>query len=295
MAESTVLSSEALTPEPRQIRRPPRNPRRVLGLIGLHVAAILASIICAGPVVLIVLASFRNSTFARVSLSVKTWTLANYSALIHNDAFLRWIGNSLLVAAMVTALTVVVDVLAAFAFAKIRFPGRKFAFGLMLATLMVPFSVTLVPVYLIASHLGMVNHYSGLVIPTIAGPFGVYLLRQFIRGIPDSLIEAARIDGASYLRVFAQIVLPLCRQPMAVLAIFTFVANWNSFLWPLLMAQSEEMMTLPVGIATTNTQFSQNVNGINAAAVLSLLPMAILFTVFQRYFVRGVLAGAVKA
>ncbi|HVX46821.1 MAG TPA: carbohydrate ABC transporter permease [Mycobacteriales bacterium] len=276
-------------------RRRRAGPRQAIGLVGLHTAGIIASILCAGPVLLIVLASLRTSTFARISFSVKTWTLQNYSTLAHNDVFMRWIGNSLLVAALVTLLTVVVDMLAAFAFAKINFPGRGILFALMLATLMVPFSATLVPVYLIASHLHMVNHYTGLVIPTVAGPFGVYLLRQFIRDIPDSLIEAARIDGASYLRVFAMIVLPLCRQPMAVLSIFTFVATWNSFLWPLLMAQSEDMMTLPVGIATTNTQFSQNVNGINAATVLSLLPMAILFAAFQRYFVRGVLAGAVKA
>jgi ABC-type glycerol-3-phosphate transport system permease component len=195
----------------------------------------------------------------------------------------------------VTALTVLVDLLAAFAFAKISFPGRAASFGLLLATLMLPFSVTLVPTYLIANDLNMVDRYSGLIVPALAGPFGVYLLRQFIMKIPDSLIDAARIDGASYPRIFTHVVVPLCLQPMAVLAIFVFVANWNSFIWPLLIAQSDEMKTLTVGMATTNTQFDTNVNGLTAVAVFSLLPMAGLFIAFQRYFIRGVLAGAFKA
>jgi ABC-type glycerol-3-phosphate transport system permease component len=263
--------------------------------LGVHAAGIVATLVFAGPVLLIVIASLHKSTFADYSLAVQKWTLANYRDLIANEAFVSWVTNSVLVAAVVTALTVAVDALAAFAFAKLRFLGRDVAFGFLLATLMIPFSATLVPVYLIASKLQMVDHYSGLIVPAAAGPFGVYLLRQFIQGIPNSLVEAARIDGASYLRVFFRIILPLCRQPIAVLAIFAFVANWNSFLWPLLIAQSEAMMTLPVGVATTNTQFSQNVGGTTAAAMLSLLPMMLLFVGFQRYFVRGVLAGAVKA
>lgn len=272
-----------------------RTRSSVLATVGVHSAALVASVVCAGPVLLVVIASLRTSTFADISLSVQSWTLDNYRSLLSNDLFVRWIANSLVVAAAVTVFTVLVDVLAAFAFAKLRFPGRDAAFLLMLATLMIPFSATLVPVYLIASKLGMINQYSGLVIPTLATPFGVYLLRQFIRGVPDALIEAARIDGASYQRVFVQIIVPLCLQPMAVLAVFTFVGNWNSFLWPLLMAQSEQMMTLPVGIATTNTQFVENINGITAAAVMSLVPMAVVFVLFQRYFIRGILAGAVKA
>jgi ABC-type glycerol-3-phosphate transport system permease component len=263
-------------------------------LIGRHAAALVVVVLCAGPILLVALASFRTSLFSDLSLRAENWTFANYTALLGDPAVLRWIMNSLLVGAVVTALTVVVDVLAAFAFAKMRFPGRAGAFGLLLATLMLPFSVTLLPTYLIASRLGMVDTYSGLIVPAIAGPLGVYLLRQFILKIPDSLMDAARIDGASQLRVFRSVVLPLCLQPMAVLAIFVFVANWNSFLWPLLMAQSDELKTITVGMATSNTQFSQNVNGTTAMAMLSLVPMAALFLAFQRYFIRGVLAGAFK-
>lgn len=279
--------SEAL---PRRRRR-----RQPLGVVlGTHAGAVLAVLLCATPIVLVALASVRSSVFSDFSLAAENWTTANYTALLGDPLVLRWIMNSLLVGAVVTVLTVAVDVLAAFAFAKLPFPGRSAAFGLLLATLMVPVSVTLLPTYLIANRLHLVDTYAGLIVPAIAGPFGVYLLRQFILKIPDSLMDAARIDGASPFRVFRSVVLPLCLQPMAVLAIFVFVANWNSFLWPLLMAQSDDMKTITVGMATSNTQFSQNVNGITAMAMFSLLPMAVLFLAFQRYFIRGVLAGAFK-
>jgi ABC-type glycerol-3-phosphate transport system permease component len=164
----------------------------------------------------------------------------------------------------------------------------------MISTMMLPFSITLVPTYLLAVRYGMVNTYAGLIIPAAAGPFGVYLLRQFILTLPDSLIEAATIDGASTFRVFLSIITPLCFQPLAVLAIFTFVNSWNSFLWPLLVTQSDNMYTLTVGIATTNLQFSQNIGATAAGATISLIPMAILFFVFQRFFLQGVTAGASK-
>lgn len=269
--------------------------RKHAATASVHLAALVVSFVCAAPVVLVAIASLHHSVYADFSMRVSEWTLANYRDLFSNATFVRWILNSLFVAAAVTLLTVAVDMLAAFAFGKLRFFGREVAFRVMLATMMLPFSATLVPVYLIASHFGMIDHYSGLIVPAAAGPFGVYLLRQFVLSIPDSLMEAARIDGANHWWVFVRVVVPLCRQPMAVLAIFTFVANWNSFLWPLLIAQSEDRMTLPVGIATTNTQFTQNVSLITAGAVISILPMALLFVAAQRYFVRGVLAGAVKA
>ncbi|MEV5764856.1 carbohydrate ABC transporter permease [Micromonospora sp. NPDC052213] len=280
--------NEALT------RRRRRRRHSAGELVGTHAAGLLAVVLCAGPILLVALASFRSTLFSDLSPAPENWTLANYSALLGDPVVLRWIVNSLLVAAAVTALTVAVDVLAAFAFAKLRFPGRTAVFGMLLATLMLPFSVTLLPTYLIASRLNLVDTYAGLIVPAIAGPFGVYLLRQFILKIPESLMDAARIDGASTLRIFRSVVLPLCLQPMAVLAIFVFVANWNSFLWPLLIAQSDDVKTIPVGMAVTNTQFSVNVNGITAMAMLSLLPMAVLFLSFQRYFIRGVLAGAFK-
>lgn len=269
--------------------------RSLPAAVAMHATATLTSLVFAAPVLIVLVASLKSSTFLDFSWAPQSWSLRNYREVLSDPLFPRYIANSFVVGAAVTALTVLIDLLAAYAFAKLSFPGRDKAFGLLLATMMLPFSATLVPVYLIVGKLGWVDTYTGMVVPALAGPFGVFLLRQFIRGIPNSLLESARIDGASELRIFAAIVLPLCRQPMAVLAIFTFVGSWNSFLWPLLIAQSPEMRTLTVGIATTDTQFTQNIGGTTAVAVLSLLPMALLFLAFQRYFIRGVLAGALKA
>jgi ABC-type glycerol-3-phosphate transport system permease component len=159
---------------------------------------------------------------------------------------------------------------------------------------MLPFSITLVPTYLLVARYGMVDNYAGLILPMLSAPLGVYLMRQFMLGIPDALLEAATIDGASIFRVFLRIVVPLCLQPVAVLSVFTFVGAWNSFLWPLLIAQSDDMKTLTVGIATTNLQFQQNIGNICAQAILSLLPMLVLYASFQRFFVKGITAGAFK-
>lgn len=260
----------------------------------VHFVAILTSVICAGPVLLVVWASVRTRPFEDISLFGDVWSFDAITNLLSQDNVLRWIFNSLFVALTVTALTVVIDLLAAYAYAKLRFPGRKSSFVLLLSTLMLPFSVTIIPVYMIVVKAGLSDTYAGIILPSLAAPFGVFLLRQFIDAIPDSLLEAARIDGAGTQRTFWQIVLPLCVQPMGVLAIFTFVASWNGFLWPLLITQSTEMRTLPVGIASTNTQFVQNLEGMTAAAVVSLIPMVILFLAFQKYFIKGALAGAIR-
>lgn len=268
--------------------------RRRLRAIPVHFAALLASLVCAGPVLLVVWAAVRTSPFEGISLEASAWSLDGIIGLLSRPIVLRWIFNSLFVGLVVTALTVIIDLMAAYAYSKLRFPGRKSSFVLLLSTLMLPFSVTIIPVYIIVVKAGLADSYAGMILPALAAPFGVFLLRQFIDAIPDSLLEAARIDGAGPQRSFWQIVLPLCLQPMGVLAIFTFVASWNSFLWPLLITQSQDMRTLPVGIASTNTQFVQNLQGMTAAAVVSLIPMVILFLAFQRYFIKGALAGAIR-
>ncbi len=260
-----------------------------------HVFAIVVLIICLVPVFVILNASLHtSSSYQQLGFSLTGVTLENYFNLLETGSMGRWVGNSLLVCTITTLLELVVDLTAAFAFAKLRFRGRQMLFLVLISTMMLPFSITLVPTYLLAVRYGMVNTYAGLIIPAAAGPFGVYLLRQFILTIPDSLIEAATIDGASTLRVFWDIITPLCYQPLAVLSIFTFVNSWNSFLWPLLMTQSDNMYTLTVGLATTNLQFSQNLGATAAGTMIGLIPMAILFFVFQRFFLQGVTAGALK-
>lgn len=263
--------------------------------VGAHLLAIVVSAVCAVPVLVVLVASLKHlSSFDNLSPFSGGWTLANYTELFGGDQLPRWILNSVVVGVAVTVLTVAVDLMAGFAFAKLRFRGRDPLFLLLISTMMLPFSITLVPTYLLVARYGLVDSYLGLILPALSGPLGVYLMRQFIKGIPDALLDAATIDGASLPRIFAQIVVPLCRQPMAVLAVFTFVGTWNSFLWPLLIAQSDSMKTLTVGIATANLQFERDLGATTAQAIISLVPMLVLFACFQRFFVKGITAGAFK-
>lgn len=297
--------SSALSVEPSRVDPTNRGPARSVarhrtrlnrswaGTVIVHFFGVLVSALCALPVLIVLVISLEQGTFASLS-SPRGWTLANYRLLLTGAQLPRWVFNSLLVAAAVTFLTLIIDLMAGFAFAKLKFRGRSLLFVLMISTLMLPFSITLVPTYLLVARYGLVNTYPGLILPMLSGPIGVFLMRQFIRGIPDALLEAATIDGASMGRIFLQIVVPLCVQPMAVLSVFTFVGAWNAFLWPLLVTQTDQMKTLTVGIATTNLQFHQNVGNICAQAILSLVPMLILYIAFQRYFVKGITAGAFK-
>ncbi|WP_163567454.1 carbohydrate ABC transporter permease [Fodinicola feengrottensis] len=222
------------------------------------------------------------------------WSLAGYQQLFALGTIQTWLFNTVLVSTVGTVLTVLVDLMAAFAFSKLKWRGRDSVFLLLISTMMLPFSVTLVPTYLIANSLGLTDNYAALILPGLSAPLGTFLLRQFVRGIPDELLESARVDGASNARIFVSMIVPLSAQPMAVLAILTFVANWNNFLWPLLVIQTDSLKTLTVGLATTSTEFSVDLSSLTATTVISLVPMAILFFAFQRYFLRGVTAGAVK-
>lgn len=272
-----------------------RPVRRWTRQAGLQILALLVTFLCVSPIALIVLASFRDvSSFSDLGFSLSDWTLVSYERLFSVGTVPRWLLNTVIVSVGATVLTVVIDTMAGFAFAKLRFRGRNALFVLLISTMMLPFSVTLVPTYLIANDLGLIDSYAALILPGLSGPLGVFLLRQFIRGIPDELLEAARMDGASNFRIFRSVIFPLSAQPMAVLAILTFVANWNSFIWPLLVTQTDEMKTLTVGMATTSTQFTTNLSGMTATTVLSLVPMALLFFFFQRYFLKGITAGAMK-
>lgn len=271
------------------------SPRRAARTGTVHLVGVLVSVVCAGPVLIVLVASLKRlSSYSSLSLTKGGWTLDNYTRLLTGDQLPRWVLNSVIVCVVVTALTVLIDLLAGFAFAKLTFRGRDSLFVLLISTLMLPFSITLVPTYLLVARFGLVNTYPGLILPLLSGPVGVYLMRQFIRGIPDGLMEAAKIDGASLPRIFAQIIAPLCVQPIAVLTVLTFVSTWNSFLWPLLIAQSDSMKTVTVGIATSNLQFQQDLGSVTAQAILSLVPMLILFIAFQRFFMKGLTAGAFK-
>jgi multiple sugar transport system permease protein len=220
----------------------------------------------------------------------------------------RWFINSAVVAISVTALQLFFNSLAAYVFAKRRFPGRDTIFLFFLATMMVPPTVTLIPNYLVLKHVplfggndifglgghGWLDSYYGLILPGAVSAFGVFLLRQYMRSIPDELLDAARIDGASEFRIFWQVVLPLCKPALAAMAIFTFTYTWEDFFWPLIIVSDPDLFTAPLGLALFVTKNRTAWDMLMAGSVVATLPMIIVFMVFQRNFIRGISLSGLK-
>lgn len=220
----------------------------------------------------------------------KEWRWSNIALPFRNSNFERYYLNSVVVGVSVTALNVLTCTLAGYSFAKFDYRGRNLLFFLVLATLMIPLEVIYVPLYALVFKLGWVNSFWGLIIPSGTSAFGIFLMRQSMEAVPDELIDAARIDGAGELRILRSVVAPLMISPMAALALFIFLANWDSHLWPLLVASDDAHRTLPVGLAAMQSD-NLGASGIPmmmAAAVLALLPTLVLFLVLQRKFVEGV-------
>ena len=205
--------------------------------------------------------------------------------------FPRWFFNTLFTTVCITGGSLFLNTLSGYIFAKKEFYGKNVVFSLLLATLMVPGAVTLIPAFLMVNKLGLFNTYWALIIPGLASPFGIFMMRQFISSLPNELIESAKIDGASELRTFWSIIVPLSTPAMAALGIFTVINAWNSFLWPLVVLRSNTMRTLVVGLATVQSEFNINYGLVMAGSVLTVLPMLILYILFQPYFVEGLRMG----
>ena len=227
-------------------------------------------------------------------------TFQNYIDVFTKLTFDRYFLNSVIVTGSVVVLNVLFGTAAAYAFAKLRFPGRNAIFFLLLLTLMVPFQVNLIPLYKIMVELHKAipaigaDTYFGIVAPSAIQVFGIFLMRQFLRTIPDEILESARMDGASEVRILRSIVFPIARPGMATLAIFTFLGAWNDFLWPLIATNSEKVRTLPVGLALLQQKNTVNVGDAMAGTVLTSLPMIVIFLLMQRRFIEGLTAGSVK-
>jgi multiple sugar transport system permease protein len=213
---------------------------------------------------------------------------SNYADVLRVLPFGRYVLNTTLVATSVTALHLLVSSLAAYAFARLRFPGRNRLFLAYLATLMVPGQVTLIPNFLIVKYLGWIDTYQALIVPQAFSAFGTFLLRQFFLTIPRELEDAARIDGASALGVYWRIILPLSGPALATLGVFTFTAQWNNFLWPLIVINDDQLRTLTVGLRALVGQFTVQYQLLMAGSVIALLPMLVVFLLAQRFFVRGI-------
>lgn len=222
-------------------------------------------------------------------------SLANFSRLFHQAKdYWRWALNSLIISLSVTAFHLLFDTMAGYAFAKKRFPGRNFFFWLILSTLMIPSHVTLVPLYIVARKLHLINNILAVILPGTADVFGIFLMRQYIQTLPSELEEAARMDGCTEPGVFWRVIVPLSKPALGALAIFSFVRYWNDFLWPLIVLQKSQHYTLPVGVASLQGEFRTDFGLIFAGAALAALPMIVFFLIFQRYFLEGVRMGAVK-
>ena len=221
-------------------------------------------------------------------------TLANYQKVLDSLPILRFFGNSVFVALATGLLNVLVAALAAYPLAKMRFPGREAIFYLLLATLIVPAQLTYIPSFVLA--VNVFQYYDtlpALIFPNIVSAFNIFLLRQAFRGVPNDLIDAARVDGASEFRIWWQILIPLIRPSLAAVAIFTFVTSWNDFLWPSLMLHTRDGMTLPVGLAALQSFFASDFRAVAAGVTMTVVPILLFFVMVQRYFIRG-LSGAVK-
>jgi multiple sugar transport system permease protein len=222
-------------------------------------------------------------------------TLANYRELFGSLDFTRMFANSVVVALAVTAGNLIFCSMLGYALAKLEFRGRRAVFALVMATLMVPGLVTFVPLYVLVANMKLTGSLLGLILPFLATPFGVFLMRQFISTLPDELIDAARVDGCRELAIFWKIILPLTRPALATLGIITFLGSWNNFLWPLVVAQNESQYTLPVGLALASSGQDFTRFGILlAGAVVVLLPVTIVFLLFQRHFVAGIATTGLK-
>ncbi|MFF2213856.1 carbohydrate ABC transporter permease [Streptomyces antibioticus] len=292
---TTTLTDTRLTDSPlagrRRVRQRWGNPWLYLPLTG-------ALFIMLVPFLWMLSGSFKPEADIRKvppGLVPTDPTTANYAELFDNLDFVGMFTNSLLVALAVTAGNLLFCSMLGYALAKLEFRGRKAVFTLVLATLMVPGLVTFVPLYVLTTNLGLTDSLLGLILPFLAGPFGVFLMRQFIGSLPDELIDAARIDGCGEIAIFRRIILPMTKPALATLGIITFLGSWNNFLWPLVVAQNEDQYTLPVGLALVSSgQDFTRYGVLLAGAAVVLVPVLVVFLLFQRHFVAGIATTGLK-
>jgi multiple sugar transport system permease protein len=245
------------------------------------------------PLLWVLVLSFKPNDFlmsrADAVLGGPT-TLANYLNIFQTSLVFRWVANSAIVAVLQTAGVLVLSSLAGYGFARTEFPGRRIVFALVLFGLAIPGQSVFVPLHRLFSHWGLQNTYAGLVLPGLAAPFGVYLMTQYFRAIPAEIEEAAMLDNASRFKTFLRVILPLSLPAQATLAIFTFLASWNDYLWPLVIATKPDMYTLTRGLASTQTNFAQSegLGFLMAQAVFAGLPVLVVYMFFQKHLVRAV-------
>jgi multiple sugar transport system permease protein len=263
----------------------------------LHAALIAGGLLTLFPLLWMVAASFMSNGEATTyppHVLPHAPTFEQYRELFVRLKISRAFFSSGTIAVVTTLFSLLFNSMAGYAFAKLRFGGRDRVFGLLLAALVIPAQVGMLPLFLMMKALGLVNTYWGVIIPSLASVFGIFLIRQFMLSIPQELLEAARIDGAGELRIYWSVVMPLARPILATLAIFTFMTTWNDFMWPLIVLSDESRYTLPVSLANLVGEHAQDVELMMAGSVVTVLPVLALFLFLQRYYIAGLMAGSVK-
>ncbi|HET6340681.1 MAG TPA: carbohydrate ABC transporter permease [Gemmatimonadota bacterium] len=263
----------------------------------LYGALLLGVVLSLTPLVWMLSASFMPTGQASgypPSFLPSAVTLEHYRDLFTRLDLGRTLFNSAFLATAVTLISLLVNSMAGYAFAKLRFRGRDPVFQGLLAALVIPVQVAMLPLFLMMKELGLVNTYGGVIVPAMASIFGIFLIRQYALTIPDELIDAARIDGAGEFRIYRSVVLPLLAPILVTLAVFTFLAVWNDFMWPLIVLTDSDMYTLPVALANLMGEHAQDTELMMAGSVLTVLPVLVLFLALQRYYIEGVMLGSVK-
>lgn len=271
--------------------------KKKLGTLSFYVAAILLAVIALIPFLWMVSTSFK-SRGALMSIPVQwipenpTWDA--YIKVFSKFPFAKTIGNSLFISVSYTLITLLSSSMAAFAFAKLQFPGNQLLLGGYLATMMIPTQVTMIPLFVVMNRLGLSDTYASVIMPSIFRPFAVFMLVQQMRTIPNDFLDAARIDGANVFQVFVRVTLPLCIPSLATLSITTFMESWNDYLWPLLMLSDKNKMTLPIALSTLNGQYATEYNVLMAGSLISMIPIIVIYVIAQKQFKYGMMAGGIK-
>lgn len=274
---------------------------KILGRIGIYALLVFIALLIILPMLWMLSTSFKPKSqwfLAQLYWIPKKFTWNNYTQLLNNPEgdtpVTRWFINSLGVSLTSTVLILGLDSLAAYAYTRLEFPGRKFLYGLMLATLFLPGLMLLIPNFLTIYNLGLLNSYAGVILPYLAGVFGVFFMSQFFESLPKELEEAARIDGASKFQTFYRIALPLSKAALATLGVITFLTVWNDFLWPLLVLQDPTLFTLPPGLSSLQNSYVTQYGQTMAGAVIAAIPVLVIYIALQRFIVRSVASTGLK-
>lgn len=275
--------------------------KRVVGKLMFWIAMLIGIVVFVSPFLWMVFGSFKTEAEIWLDLSYlsnwlpKSFYLGNFRDVFLEFDFLRWFFNTFVVSVSVLIIRLFICSITAFGFAKYRFPGKEVLFILVLSSMMIPFEVTMIPLFIMVHKFGWLDTYRGIVFPHVANAFGIFLMRQFIRTMPDELLDAGRIDGCSELGIYWRIVLPLCKPGLTALAIITFLGTWNEFIWPLLVIQTESMKTLTLGIAIMVQNYIGRMNILLTASLVMTIPILIFYLVFQKNFVEGVTLTGLKS